>query len=208
MWAKKASIALPTRRAEPRQSSQATLFSQEIIFCLGDGPTPTFWSRNKTCRGQAEAGFEKLILSLWQGRRRLSSLKRFGKIRSNYCPSFQHSDSSEARMLLSLKRKKKHENTKNTQTTRSVGKIRSGRWLICLLGRDSLWLWDKGALGTSRAPWAAIFRHFRVTIHSCLCYKFMLARDTEMTEAKIWSCFWQNELGHEGFHESLVAIII
>lgn len=107
MWAKKARIALPTRRAEPRQSSQAILFSQEIIFCLGDGPTPTFQSRNKTCRGQAEAGFEKLILSLWQGRRRLSSLKRFGEIRSNYCLSFQHSDSSEARMLLSIKRKKK-----------------------------------------------------------------------------------------------------
>ena len=64
-WAKKASTALPTKRAEPGQGRQATLFGQEVTFCLRDDPTSGFPSnRNKTCRGQAEARFEKLVLSL------------------------------------------------------------------------------------------------------------------------------------------------
>lgn len=64
MWARKASTALPTKRAEPRRGSQATPAGQEITVCFRGGPTRAFLSnRNETCSLLAEAGCEKLVPS-------------------------------------------------------------------------------------------------------------------------------------------------
>ena len=68
--------------------------------------------------------------------------------------------------IIIKKKKTKHKNTKNTQTTRSTGKMKSGGWFLYLLRGNGLWTLDKRAPGPSRAASAAIFKYFRVSIHT------------------------------------------